>query len=383
MHSNEFHDQEFDQSTLLKLQFFRGYIRKWLPVFLADTTSQFSEVHIYDFFCGPGKDACGTEGSPLVILEEIDKFIREKASVCRQDVKLFVHFNDQDPQKVRALKDVVEELPYNPRCIIQYTELEFTEALDKARPSLQGYGIASLLIVDQFGWKAMSQETFEKIVACSATDLIFFVSSSHVRRFSVVPSVTKYLPLKVEELTEVPGKEFHRFLCERVYRPLVPAAKEYYLAPFSIKKEGTSNIYGLVFGSSKLLGLQKFLEVCWKSDEISGEANYDIDDDVFLRLGEYPLLPEDKIAKKRDRFERDLHRFLHGATRDNREVFKFTLESGFLSHHATDILRQFQNSGTIRVEDLKLRKAARRGDFYLSWKNFNQVVPRVQFYTRD
>lgn len=32
--AKKFHDDEFDDATQIKLAIFRGYIRKWLPVFL-------------------------------------------------------------------------------------------------------------------------------------------------------------------------------------------------------------------------------------------------------------------------------------------------------------------------------------------------------------
>ena len=378
VNSTEFHDQEFDQSTLLKLQFFRGYIRKWLPVFLANRQPVFSEIHIYDFFCGPGTDPCGTEGSPLVILDEIDKLLREKASVCRADVKVFVHFNDQNSDKVHALQSLVSKLPLKANCTIIFTHFEFSEAFEKALPTLYEPCTANLLSVDQFGWKAISGRVFEAIIACPSTDLLFFISSSFVRRFSGDPSVTKYLPVQGDELAAVPGKEVHRFLCDRVYRPLIPAKKEYYLAPFSIRKDGTSNIYGLIFGSGKLLGLKKFLEVCWASDQISGEANYDIDDDIVLRSGEYPLLPEDKVAKKRDRFEKELRSFLGGACKTNRDVFKFTLESGFLPKDSTEIITGLQKFGLLKVEYIQTSKAAGRNTFYIDWKYYREE-PRVRF----
>jgi len=65
--SKNFHAQVFDEGTLTKLDIFQLYAREWLPVFLARTPLIWKHVHIYDFFCGPGTDTSGAEGSPVRI----------------------------------------------------------------------------------------------------------------------------------------------------------------------------------------------------------------------------------------------------------------------------------------------------------------------------
>lgn len=71
MVKSHFHSQAFDIATLLKLKIFRRYIREWLPVFLSKKSSP--EVHIYDFFAGPGTDVVGRLGSPLAIIDELEQ----------------------------------------------------------------------------------------------------------------------------------------------------------------------------------------------------------------------------------------------------------------------------------------------------------------------
>lgn len=142
--------------------------------------------------------------------------------------------------------------------------------------------------------------------------MLFFLSSSFIRRFYKEPSIRKYLPLNEEEFGAVPYKEAHRYICRNFYRKLIPTGFEYYVAPFSIRKESGSNIYGIIFGSSRLLGLDKFLQVCWKNDEATGEANYNIDDDI-VRGGQLSLLDEYNVVKKYDRFKRISSNYLHRA----------------------------------------------------------------------
>lgn len=50
------------------------------------------------------------------------------------------------------------------------------------------------------------------------------------------------------------------------------------LYPFTLKK-GT-NIYGIIFGASHPRAVDKFLKIVWDKDQVSGEANFDIHDDI-------------------------------------------------------------------------------------------------------
>lgn len=56
--AKHFHESEFDDGTQVKLAIFRGYIRKWLPVFLTARKSgrNQEQVNLFDFFAGPGTD---------------------------------------------------------------------------------------------------------------------------------------------------------------------------------------------------------------------------------------------------------------------------------------------------------------------------------------
>jgi len=76
---NDFHEKPFDEGTITKLQIFELYAREWIPVFLASSRPPRSEIHVFDFFAGPGVDGNGEPGSPLRVLRHplgLDKFLR-------------------------------------------------------------------------------------------------------------------------------------------------------------------------------------------------------------------------------------------------------------------------------------------------------------------
>ena len=69
--SDQFHGRPFDEGTLTKLQIFELYAREWLPVFLARTDPPKREIHVFDFFAGPGTESKGELGTPLRLLRQL------------------------------------------------------------------------------------------------------------------------------------------------------------------------------------------------------------------------------------------------------------------------------------------------------------------------
>lgn len=122
----------------------------------------------------------------------------------------------------------------------------------------------------------------------------------------------------------------HRFMTDH-FRRLV--GNDYFVAPFSLKKG--SNIYGLVFASHNHLGLKKFLDVAWKQDPHSGEANFDIynegaGDQVQMVLFDARKIPE---------FQADLReRILAEEFDSDRAIYFHMLQSGFTNKHARPVV---------------------------------------------
>ena len=364
--AKDFHNKSFDDETILKLEIFRGYTRQWLPVFLSRKT--FDSVNIFDFFAGPGKDSNGVEGSPLIIIDEIKKYLNSSKAPLAENVSVRLFLNDSDPSKILLLRKEIK--PKDEACLeIEINDKDFQEAFDNYRSLLESSSTAKLIILDQSGIKQITSNVFSQLIEFPCTDFMFFISSSTLKRFITVEKVGRYFPdMSEQEVNAIPAADIHRFVCS-YYRKLVPSEKEYYLAPFSIKKG--PNIYGIVFGSGLLLGLEKFLRVCWNQDSISGEANYNIDDDM-IRDGE-TLYPEWNIPKKRDLFRKRLVSFLN-AYRSNKELYKFTLEHGCLPTHAVEILKGLRKEGRLAVDSVDTKGKG----FYVNWPNYRQKA-KVRF----
>ena len=74
--------------------------------------------------------------------------------------------------------------------------------------------------------------------------------------------------------------------------------------------------------------------------------------------------------------------FIKVGRRNNLEIYRFCLESGFLPRHGKELLQKLWEDGRIQTVDLKVRGAARKGAFYLSWEQYKTSQPRISFECR-
>jgi hypothetical protein len=195
--------------------------------------------------------------------------------------------------------------------------------------------------------------------------------------------------LSADELAESDPKSIHRDICEHFRSRLKDNNIVYHLAPFSIRKGG--NIHGVIFGSGKLLGLEKFLTAAWKLDMKTGEANFPIDNDPTIRDGERFLFPELEVSTKQDDFKQELKEMLHGETNpsgsasrvNNLTLYRFALERGFLPKHVNAHLRALQKEGRLEVLDPASGKGVRKGAFYVDWQHYRDSVIGAEFRLKD
>jgi len=342
MSSTDIFKKPFDDGTKTKLEIFRNYLREWLPVFLAKQEIIWNNIQIFDFCSGRGKDVDGTLGSPLIILTELNNWT---GNIVNKKLNVRVVLNEYDKSLFANLTPLVAELK-KPNVYETFPHNNtFQNLFDESYESMRKS--ANLLFIDQSGVKLITENIFGKIVNLKQTDFLFFISSSYVNRFIESDEFKKHLKIT---RTDLQGKSYfhiHKIVLE-YYRSLIPQSKEYYLAPFSIKKG--SNIYGLIFGTNHTLGIEKFLNVCWRIDKQRGEANFDIDKEK-INHAEPSLFTEMNIPNKRQLFEDELtSKILNRELISNKIVYLFTLSSGFLPKDANKVLKELKNQNKIDFE---------------------------------
>lgn len=261
MPAGDFHNKPFDEGTLTKLQIFELYAREWLPVFLSPERPSYAEIHLFDFFAGPGMDSANVAGSPLRLLRQLREY---RGLPGWRSARVHVHFFDEAPEKIQRLEENIAAQGLRlPDVSFDIRPLAFEQAFPECAGVLSRTDAAKLVLIDQCGVDQVTSAVFHKLIGSPTCDFLFFLSSSTLYRFRDHPAIKQKIA-RPDDYYHV-----HRAALD-YYRSLLPSDERHFLAPFSIKKG--SNIYGLIFGSAHPLGMDKFLQVAWQSDRISGEA---------------------------------------------------------------------------------------------------------------
>jgi three-Cys-motif partner protein len=340
MAAKNFHDKPYDAGTLAKLRIFELYAQEWIPVFLSQAEPKFEEVHIFDFFSGPGTDSLGIYGSPLRMLNQFRRYQRDGLAGWGK-VRIVAHLFDSDRRKIDRLASILQEEEWKiPGVQIDLKLLAFSDALNAQQAVLANPRFAKLLIIDQCGVDEVSDEIFKRLVSLPTTDFIFFLSSSTLHRFHDNPAIKQKIQ-KPEDSYDVHREAFE------YYRKLVPIGDQVFLGRFSIKKR--SNIYGLIFGSRHPLGIHKFLQVAWANDEIAGEANFDIERENIAP--NELVLPLDVMRPNKIReFEAELEEALRaGNMQSEADVIRFCIEAGMTGQHSAPLLKKLKSEGVIEM----------------------------------
>lgn len=370
--------EEFDESTSYKLKLFEGFLDNWLKVFTNDNYYKNNPLFIMDLFAGQGMDSKGNYGSPLIIIELVQNLCQR---IKNENLKVIILLNEKEKNNFEKLKTNIEksiELCTNKTEHCKYCSLdnlpfkifienkEFSNIFSESIYNLlKNTKFPAFIFLDQFGVKEIPEEVFFKLTELTKTDIMFFISSNIIKRFSDQPEIYKLLKISKEEFEKHPNYHLHRIVCNHYRQILKDKNINYYIAPFSLKKG--KNYYGLIFGSNNLKGLEKFLDSAWKNDPYTGEASYDIDKDP-IRNNQLNLFDSNNSTKKSDLFLCRLKDFIKGK-RNNKDIYKFTLENGFLPKHTNGILTDLERENIIIKTPIRPDSKVRKGAFYINYKS--------------
>jgi three-Cys-motif partner protein len=358
------HIKPYDEGTLNKLEIFEKYVESWLPTFIMQP--YIVEVNIVDFFAGLGYDREGKKGSPIRILDKIDSFF---SILMLNNTIINLYLNEYKGCKFESLKKNCNNYLESHKRLkkfvrIHYSNKDFNEIYNEIIEKTKNS--PNLYIIDQSGIKFTNQENFNTLLNLKQTDFLFFISSSFFKRFNKEEEFVKHLEIKEQDLNDNAYNFIHRIVLEK-YRSLIPSNSDLRIFPFSIKK--VANIYGIIFGSKHILGVEKFLQIAWEKNTINGEANYDIDEDNSKQQLVLNFENPSKTKKftKIESFNKKIEEFIKekGIT-TNIELYYFTYSNGHIAEHAINILRELK----------RLKKIEYSGHTKISWNSVkrNEIV---------
>jgi three-Cys-motif partner protein len=364
--AKDINKEVFSEETLLKLDIFAECFREWFPVFINNRYTK--GVFVFDFFAGSGKDAKDNLGSPLLLLKEAKgENCINCNTVSSNQKKVFFAFNENNKQKQMELQDNVklfmEECIKNNciknKCVYSYTNFGQDDFKDifyndtKFVEILADNNYAKFILLDQYGFKQVDESIFLKLVDSPRTDFIFFISSSFVKRFKTHDNTRKYIDTERIPFDKLNPKECHRLIAD-YFQKLVPHDKEYYIHHFTIEKK--PNYYGLIFGTNHSLGMEKFLKVCWKKDEFSGESDFNIDNDFPKNSLFYTGDTTNKIERVKPLIKAKI---LSGEISNNRCGLKYALKNRCLPNVFVSVMQELVDKKLVCCKPKMNRQATR------------------------
>lgn len=346
MSYRDLHIKPFDKGTIAKLEIFEDYAQAWIPTFVMQS-NRFPEIHIFDFFAGPGYDSENVPGSPIRILQKINE---QLGNIMFKKTKVVLHFNEFEPNKksqdkFELLKENCEKfIDENPKfkyfLSVNYYNENAEQLFFKLLPQIKRF--PSLVYLDQNGVKFISQEYLSELERLETTDFLYFVSSSYFKRLGGTDEFKKVLEIDKTELEKEAYRNMHRLVLNKMKSRLQSTTK-LKLFPFSIKKN--ANIYGIIFGAKNYAAVDKFLDIAWKRNSVNGEADFDIDEDNSkIQLDMFEGKKMTKIEKFQQEFEKHL---LQGNFTDNKAALIYTYSCGHIPKHAVDLVRKLKKEKKI------------------------------------
>jgi len=346
MPKKNLHAKPFDEGTITKLEIFENYSKEWIPTFVM--SQHYPEVWIFDFFAGTGYDIAGVAGSPIRILKQIKG---QSGNIFNTKTKIYVCFNEFEKDKFDSLQQSCSEYVNNDtelKRLVDYNFLnlsflneDFSALFPKKLPILKEK--PSLVYLDQNGIKFLSDKYFLELAKLTKTDFLYFLASSYFNHYGNTEAFQSNIKIDIDRARKNPYKYIHKSILEQI-RERLPQNSNCKLYPFTIRK--SANIYGIIFGASHPRAVDKFLKTAWDKNNINGEANFDIDDDV--KKSESTLFPELKLLTKIEIFQQNLtNEILNGTIKNNKDAFDYTLQQGHIATHATDVVKGLKKDGKI------------------------------------
>lgn len=343
--TNKLFTEPFDLGTKTKLRLFRSYLEAWIPTFVMSKNFFGDTLRIYDLFSGPGKNHDGEYGSPLLILEELNK---QTKLIRREQCKIELFFNDENSHCVSVLKGNCESFFLsNPNLkdrIHIYFENQKFEDLYPSLLSQNKDGCPSLFIVDPCGVNPSIPSFINEICGYNQCDFLVFLPSAFFKRFKE-HGRTQDFGLDESKLANCRPEEIHEVLVQEL--SIKFTKNDFSLYPFTIQKH--TNYYGVIFGTKHPAAVNKFLSIAWKMDPIDGNANYSVNKDKErLPSNQLSLFEKENTLTKVEKFQKTLqNQVLNGMLADNHAIFFYALKNGHLPSHASEELLKMKKTGLL------------------------------------
>lgn len=347
-------------------------LQKYLEIYLNVLSNTFvRKIYLYDLFCGFGVYENEGMGSPLIMLQEINKvLVAEKGN--KIDYQCF--FNDYNQENIAKLRKNIAKKIFNFSVDnVKYSCEDYRSLISEVILEINSFSSheKAFVFIDPYQYKGIGFGDIKSLLQSKKAEVLLFLPTQFMFRFES-NGTPESLKCFIEEL--VPYEEWPKsatgidFIENLKSHFKIKLGEDYYVDTFVIKRD-EGQYYCLFFFTSHIFGFQKMLEAKWDIDKNEGRGW------CFTHSSDLFAGQKSSVTLK---FEMELKRYLLSGLRTNKDVYEFTLHNGHLPKHANEVLRNWQNEGMLTVLK-KDGEMAIKGSYYLNYQDWRKNPDKVTF----
>ena len=359
------------QHSEVKVRLLKLYLERYLSII--SSVKYFGDIHVYDLFCGEGIYDNGGKGSPLIIAEEITNTFLLQRAAGKLNNQFHCYFNDIEEWKLDKVKAEVESRNLLGENIgkCYYSSIDYRDIVGRITNQISTFrNQKAFVFIDPYGYKDIKVADILSLLRTKKAEILLFLPTQFMFRFETkgTPESLKEFINELMPITSWPasntGVEFIQNLTE-AFRGVVGRGN--FVDSFVISRD-LNQFFCLFFFSPHIYGFDRMLDAKWRIDEEEGRGwKYNEENSLFSQFEKQPNII---------RFEKQLKTFLQD-WRTNSDVYQFTLSTGHLPGHATQILTRIQSEVGLAMISAD-GKAVKKGAFFINYKEHRDNPGRIK-----
>jgi three-Cys-motif partner protein len=364
--------KKYSQANLLdhseaKIKLLEKYLQKYLSVITNDNYTK--KIYLFDLLCGEGIYENKKEGSPLVILKNVNEIYKINKIKGKQICNIDIILNDADKDKITKLKLIIKQNNYHfPETgKIFFYNKEYLDILLKVTEFINSLNHEKAFVfIDPYGYKDIRASQIKDLLSSRKTEVLLFLPTQFMYRFDEKGTPQVLIDI-IKELIDIKDwKSNTSVFCfiEQFTNALRKYLGDgYFVDTFTIEKD-SKTVYCLFFFSTHIRGFEKMLQTKWELDDEDGRGfSYEKTGDLFSK------------SKYKD-FEDRLVNFL-SEERNNLDIYSFTLKNGFLTKHVNQILKNLEENNRIEIVNFQIEKR-KKGAFYINYDEYRDNKAKIK-----
>lgn len=350
----------------VKIKLLQTYLKRYFNIL---NNSKFvGDIYYFDLFCAEGIYENGGKGSPIIVLDAIKNAYFAAKHKNGDSGRFHCLFNDIDVNKINELKKNINDLKlhYKEFGNINFSDKDYEVLVPEVSQKISNLSKQekAFVFIDPYGYKNIRISDIKSLLNKGNSEVLLFLPTHFMFRF-IEGGTPECLYDFIDEIvpkSEWPKSETGLDFIEN----LKDGFKKYlgnniFVDTFIISRE-KNQFFCLFFFTSHIYGFDRMLDAKWELDEEQGRG-------WVFNSGKEDLFSCVEKEPNTKKFEDELRQFLKGSSKNNKEIYEFTLRNSHLPSHAIQILKKWQDNKEL-ISIKPDGKDGRKSAFYLSYKDY-------------